>query len=253
MSRATIYVKSLAHSRCSTHFHFFSLHVGVFKLLLGDVMVLLSHLLTLYTHSHMQSRPPGLQLPCVTRLRGCRADTPVQGLFLSHTMEYVPQHGYPYGLPVDSGRAGHLSSTLCPDTRASLGVACLLCCQPREAVASHSHPKVAVQRLLGWGPCCLAGCQGPLTPAWSGLCSFSSPSGVQVDSPYPGFFRDLAAGMRVGTRVGVILTEPLPHPIPLKMLNEVHSVGCLGLLPEPHAFPSSQPSDFLSLPLATLD
>lgn len=55
-----------------------------------------------------------------------------------------------------------------------------------------------------------------------------------------GFLRDLAAGRRVGT--GVFLSGPLPHPMPLKMLSKIHSVGCLGLLPEPgpHALPSSQ-------------
>lgn len=55
-----------------------------------------------------------------------------------------------------------------------------------------------------------------------------------------GLLRDLAAGRRVET--GVLLSGPLPHPTPFKMLREVHSVGRLGLLPEPgpHALPSSQ-------------
>lgn len=53
--------------------------------------------------------------------------------------------------------------------------------------------------------------------------------------------------MRVGTGVGVVSNALLPHPTPLKMLNEVHSMGSLGLLPEPAPcrILSPQPSGLL--------
>lgn len=125
-ARELLFVKSSAPGRFSTHFNASPLHLGVFKLLRGEVMVLLRHLSPSHTFQPLALPWPG----------GCRAETPGHShVSLTPPMTQVPRHGAPEGLPGDSGRAG--ASAL---TQASPSVAGLPCASPEEPKPVASTP-----------------------------------------------------------------------------------------------------------------